>query len=79
MREWLNRWFRPKDEVASQPPREFLLYVTSFDGEGYATRWFGWSQNLTFASEAAAFAKWEEIQDRFYDYEIVELMKEESA
>lgn len=79
MKEWLKRWFRPKDEVVTPPVREFLLYVTRFDGDGYATRWYGWSQNLTFASEDEALAKWEEIQDRFYDYEIVELTKEESA
>ena len=54
----------------SEDNRKYALWVTTFDGEGYSSRLYNWSQEWRMSYEEACKIT-EDIKDRFYDVEIV--------
>ena len=53
--------------------KKYILWVTTkHKDEGYSSRWYGWSQNLTLTYDEALKEK-VKIQYKFYDVEIAEI------
>lgn len=52
---------------------KYILWVTTKHGDGFGSKWYGWSRNLTFTQEKDAQEEKRKIQDKFYDVEVVEI------
>lgn len=61
-----------EDVIELKKTKKYIVWVTTKTEEGYSSRWYGWSKNLTFSFDEALKEK-TKLQDKFYDIEILEI------